>query len=98
MVTGIRNVKLRERLRRDNKLTLEKALDILRPAESTEVQMKEMNLQVGLHAVRQTQNQDEANEAAPKSDKVAVKYFKYCGRNHEKRKCPALVKHVESAE
>ena len=90
LVTGIRDVKVRERLLRDNKLTLEKALDIVRAAESTEVQMKEMNLQAGLHAVRQTQNEDESNEAAPKSDKVAIKDCKYCGRNHEKRKCPAF--------
>ena len=40
LVTGIRDVKVRERLLRDNKLTLEKALDIVRAAESTEVQMK----------------------------------------------------------
>ena len=90
LVTGIRDVKVRERLLRDNKLTLEKALDIVRAAESTEVQMKEMNLQAGLHAVRQTQNEDESNEAGPKSDKVAIKDCKYCGRNHEKRKCPAF--------
>ena len=34
--------------------------------------MKEMNFQAGLHAVRQTQNEAEPNEAAPKSDKVAT--------------------------
>ena len=90
MVTGIRDVKLCKRLLPDNKLTLEKALDIVRAAESTEVQMKEMNLQAGLHAVRQTQNEDESNEAAPKLDNVATKDGKYSGRNHEKRKCPAF--------
>ena len=44
LVTGIRDVQVRERLLRDYKLTLEKALDIVRAAESTEVQTKEMNL------------------------------------------------------
>ena len=49
-----------------------------------------MNLQAGLHAVRQTQNEDESNEAAPKSDNVATKDGKYSGRNQEKRECPAF--------
>ena len=48
--------------------------------------MKEMNLQAGLHAVRQTQNYNESNEAIQKSDKLITKECKYCGRNHEKRK------------
>ena len=90
LVTGIRDAKVRERLLRDNKLTLEKALDIVRAAESTTAQMKEMNLQVGLHAVRQTQKQDEPNEAVPKSEKGMIKDCNYCGRVHEKRKCPAF--------
>ena len=82
-----RDVKVLERLLRDNKLYLEQARDIVRAAESTEVQMKEMTLQAGLHAVRQTQNYDESNEAVQKSDKLITKECKYCGRNHEKRKC-----------
>ena len=55
--------------------------------------MEEMNLQVGavdLHAVRQTQNQDDANKAVPKSDKGVIKDCNYCGRVHEKRKRPAF--------
>ena len=90
LVTGIGDVKVDQRLLRDNKLNLEKALNIIRAAENTEVQMKEMNLQAGLHAVRQTQNENESNEAAPKSDKVAIKDCKYCGRNHKKCKCLAF--------
>lgn len=65
LVTGIRIAKVRERLLRDNKLTLEKALDIVRAAESTAVQMKDMNLEAGLHAVRQTQPLEESKEDPP---------------------------------
>jgi hypothetical protein len=90
LVTGIRDAKVRERLLRDNKLTLEKALDIVRAAESTTAQMKEMNLEAGIHAVRQTQQHDGSKEDVPKSDKVVIKDCKYCGRDHEKRKCPAF--------
>ena len=90
LVTGIRDAKVRERLLRDNKLTLEKALDIVRAAESTTAQMKEMNLEAGIHAVRQTQQHDGSKEDVPKSDKVVIKDCKYCGRDHEKRQCPAF--------
>ena len=90
LVTVIRDAKVRERLLRDNKLTLEKALDIVRAAESTTAQMKEMNLEAEIHAVRQTQQHDRSKEDVPKSDKVVIKDCKYCGRDHEKRKCPAF--------
>ena len=90
LVTGIRDEKVRERLLRDNKLTLEKALDIVRAAESTAAQMKEMNLEAGLHAVRQTPQRDESKEGLSKHDKEVIKDCKYCGRDHEKRKCPAF--------
>ena len=90
LVTGIRDENVRERLFRDNKLTLEKALNIARAAESTAAQMKEMNLEAGLHAVRQTPQRDESKEGLSKHDKELIKDCKYCGRDHEKRKCPAF--------
>ena len=52
--------------------------------------MKEMNLEAGLHAVRQTPQRDESKEGLSKHDKEVLKDCKYCGRDHEKRKCPAF--------
>ena len=42
IVLGINNTKTRERLLRVPDLTLEKALDVVRSAEATEMQMKEL--------------------------------------------------------
>ena len=89
-VTGIRDAKVRERLLRDNKLTLENAVDIVRAAERTAVQMKDMNLEAGLSAVRQTQQHNESKEDVSKFNKPEIKHCKYCGRDHDRRKCPAF--------
>ena len=48
-----------------------------------------MNLEAGLHAVRQTQG-DESKEGLPKHDKAVIKDCKCCDRDHGKRKCPAF--------
>ena len=53
-------------------------------------QMKEMNLEAGIHAVQQTQQQDEPKEDVPKLEKAVIKDCKYCGRDHERRNCPAF--------
>ena len=98
LVTGIRDAKVRERLLRDNKLTLEKALDIVRAVEGTTAQMKEMNVEAVIHAVRQTQQHDGSKEDVTKSDKVVIKDCKYCVAIMRSVNVRHLAKHVESVE
>ena len=47
LVTGTRNAKVRENLLKEKKLTLEKAVDIARAAESTAAQIKVMSSESG---------------------------------------------------
>ena len=53
LVTGARNAKVRENLLKEKKLTLEKAVDIARAAESTAAQMKVMSSESGVLAVKE---------------------------------------------
>ena len=53
LVTGTKTAKVRENLLKEKKLTLEKAIDISRAAESTAVQMKAMSAEPGLSAVKE---------------------------------------------
>ena len=57
LVTGTRNGKVRENLLKEKKLTLEKALDIARAAESTAAQIKVMTVESGLNAVKQKEKE-----------------------------------------
>ena len=53
LVTGTRNAKVPENLLKEKKLTLEKAVDIVRVAESTVAQMKVMSSESGVFAVKE---------------------------------------------
>ena len=85
LVTGTKTAKVRENLLKEKKLTLEKAIDIARAAESAAVQMKVMSAEPGLNAVKEKEK--EQSENAPS---VSSGWIKDCGRNHERRSCPAF--------
>ena len=87
-MTGTRNTKTRENLLREKKLTLEKALDIARAAESTAAQMKVMSLESGLLAVKEQEKGQP--DGVPVVSEGRIKGCRFCGRNHERRDCPAF--------
>ena len=86
LVTGTRNGKVRENLLKEKKLTLEKALDIASAAESTATQMKVMTTKSGLNVVKEKEQSD----GTPFVNDSRIKDCKFCGRNHERRNCPAF--------
>ena len=87
-MTGTKTAKVRENLLKEKKLTLEKAIDIARAAESTAVQMKVMSAESGLSAVKEKEK--EQSENAPPVSSGWIKDCRFCGRNHERRSCPAF--------
>ena len=88
LVTGTKTAKVRENLLKEKKLTLEKAIDIARAAESTAVQMKVMSAESGLSAVKEKEKEQSDN--APSVSSGWIKDCRFCGRNHERRSCPAF--------
>ena len=88
LVTGTKTAKVRENLLKEKKLTLEKAIDIARAAESTAVQMKVMSAELGLSAVKEKEK--EQSENVPSVSSGWIKDCRFCGRNHERRSCPAF--------
>ena len=107
LVFGIRDDKVRERLLREPSLTLTKADEICRAAESLNIQMKTITDESStlIHAVKfqgyQTEKKfSQGNQTG--SDKQSIMPSKpdmpecwYCGRKHELRKrelCPAFRK------
>ena len=88
LVTGTKTAKVRENLFKEKKLTREKAIDIARAAESTAVQMKVMSAESGLSAVKEKEK--EQSENVPSVSSGWIKDCRFCGRNHERRSCPAF--------
>ena len=84
-MTGTRNAKVRENLLKEKKLTLEKAVDIARAAESTAVQIKVMSSESGLFAVK-----EQVKGQSDVVTKSRIKDCRFCGRSHERRNCPAF--------
>ena len=88
LVTGTRTTKTRENLLREKKLTLEKALDIARAAESTATQMKVMSSDSGLFAVKEQEKGQP--DGVPVVSEARIKDCRFCGWSHERRRCPAF--------
>ena len=72
------------------KLSLEKVIDIARAAESTAVKMKVMSAESGLSVVKEKDKQKEKLGNVPSVSSGWIKDCKFCGRNHERRSCPAF--------
>ena len=88
LVTGTRNAKVRENLLKEKKLTLEKAVDIARAAESTAAQIKVMSSESGLFAVKE-QGKGQS-DGSPVVTESRIKDCRFCGWSHERRNCPAF--------
>ena len=90
LVTGVRIAKVRENLLKEKKLTLEKAIDIAHAAESTAAQMKVMSAESGLNVLKEKEKEKEHTNSVPSASNDRIKDCKFCGRNHERRNCPAF--------
>ena len=88
LVTGTRNAKVHENLLKEKKLTLEKAVDIARAAESTAAQIKVMSSESGLFAVKEQGKGH--SDGSPVVTESRIKDCRFCGRSHERRNCPAF--------
>ena len=86
LVIGLSDNQTRERLLREDDLTLNKCLQICRAAERTSKQMKAM---VG---VTDTVHRVGKTSKSPKATNCASKECKYCGTKHAKKQCPAFGK------
>jgi len=92
LVGGILSDHVRGRLLRESDLTLRKAEDICRAAEATEAQLKLMNEEQStlVNAIKHNQTKDKHSEAAAASrSETTTVNCRYCGRIHQRRKCPA---------
>ena len=79
LVTGIKNAKVRENLLKEKKLTLEKA-----------AQMKVMSAESGLNALKEKEKEIEHFNSSSSVSNGRIKDCRFCGRNHERRNCPAF--------
>ena len=90
LVTGTKTAKVRENLLKEKKLSLEKAIDIARAAESRAMPMKVMSAESGLSAVKEKDKQKEESGNVPSVGGGWIKDCRFCGRNHERRGCPVF--------
>ncbi|GFW20261.1 transposon Tf2-9 polyprotein [Trichonephila clavipes] len=82
IVPGIKDSGLQERLLRENNLNIEKAIEIIRAAEASREQIRNMKY----HSA--TINFVKKNQNKPKTQYNCKK----CGRKHKPRECPAFGK------
>ena len=85
IVLGVRDVHVKDRLLRENALTLERAIELCKASEISRQQLKELDTKqsVSVNAVK-SQKQKETRKQ--------VTNCKYCGSNHLYGKCPAYGK------
>ena len=96
IVLGVNNTKTRERLLRVPDLTLEKALDVVRSAEATEIQMKELDSDSSVHGIGKDKNKSTRKKTSSDDEekRPPSKTFNCwnCGTRHGSRECPAYGK------
>jgi len=93
IVLGIIDTKTREGLLRISDLTLEKAIDMVRSAKATEIPLRDMENDSGVHGIgvakkkppfRKTSSADE-----DRSSSRTIFDWRNCGTRHGVRECPA---------
>ena len=95
IVLGVNNTKTRERLLRVPDLTLEKALDVVRSAEATEMQMKQLDSDSSVHGIgREKDKSTDKKTPSDEEKRPPSKKFncRNCGTRHGARECPAYGK------
>ena len=92
IVLGISDTKTGERLLRISDPTLEKAIDVVRSADATEIQLRDMANDSAVHGNKKTpfRKTPSANEDSPSSSKIFN--CRNCGTRHSVRECPAYGK------
>ena len=83
---GIDRLQASENLLKEKKSTLEKAIDIARAAESTAVQLKVVSAESGLSDVKEKEQSENVSFVSS----GWIKDCRLCGRNRERRSCPAF--------
>ncbi|KAK0139061.1 hypothetical protein N1851_024415 [Merluccius polli] len=97
LVFSINDTRLKERLLRDNELTLRKAIDTCRSAELAKTQIQAMQTSPVVHdtsvdALRKATGQTRTaswNKSKTSSKKQGTTVCHKCGNKHEPRQCPA---------
>ena len=96
IVCGIDSNSIRERLLRDNDLTLEKAISIVRAAETSKTQVQRLNnpsLEVeSIHKnfERTSRRKYQREETKPSRNVSKTQYCSRCGSNHAPKQCQAF--------
>ena len=97
IVLGVNNTKTRERLLRVPDLTLEKALDVVRSAEATEMQMKELDSDSSVHGIGREKDKSTDKKTPSDNEEKRPPSKKFNCRNcgtgrHGETECPAYGK------
>ncbi|GBM24162.1 Uncharacterized protein K02A2.6 [Araneus ventricosus] len=88
IVLGIRDSGLKERLLRESGLGLEKAIEIVRAAETNREQLHSMKEETAaqINSVKRNRRQNQPKQSSQEYE------CKKCGRKHKPRECPAYGK------
>ena len=99
IVLGVKNQKIRERLLREPDLTFDKALDLVRAAERTEMHIKVINDWSAVHGINhkkskfnERKSQEENSKKSNRPEKpLTSEVFncRNCGTKHKRKECPA---------
>lgn len=100
IVFSLNDPRLKERLLRESDLTLERAIDICRAAETAKAQIQAMSTTTqerAIHAVNKTKGKDNQQwkqgrklQVQSDSRKIKDQVFRKCGKSHQPRLCPAF--------
>lgn len=100
IVFGLNDQRLKERLLRESNLTLEKAIDLCRAAETAKAQIQAMTTtgqERAIHAVNKTKGKDSQQwkqgrrqQTQSFNNKGKDQACRKCGKSHRPRQCPAF--------
>ena len=100
IVLGISDTNTRERLLRISDLTLEKAIDVVRSTDATEIQLRDMANDPAVHGKKKKKTPfrktRSANEDSPSSSKIFN--CRNCGTRHSVTECPAYGKTCQNCK
>ncbi|KAL4008088.1 hypothetical protein ACER0C_001940 [Sarotherodon galilaeus] len=95
VVCGITSDAMRERLLREDDITLEKVVQLCIAAETTKAQIKQMHEED--HNAQQTCKKDRRSKMKPNDkDQASTFNCKRCGTKHSSRQCPAYGKQCKN--
>ena len=104
IVCGVKTDTVRARLLREPDLSLRKAIDICRAAETSETQMKSLSDEKSLDFLRKKGQSRPKHEKGKKrtqltrKEETSMYNCRKCGYKHEKRKCPAYGKKCNNCQ